>query len=156
MRHRPSPLVGAVIVAGFVPVAAAQSPAVPQPPPDHRQLVEMPPQTRAFIRQDMLGHLTAINRIVAHLGKGNLKAAADVAEKQLGVSTMGKYRGSPYAPGRFMPTGMRNMGWTLHKAASDFAAVARRGDAKQAYVALEKVTSSCIGCHFSFRTNAQQ
>lgn len=156
MRHRLSPLIGVVIVAGFVPVAGAQTPAVPQPPPDHRQLVEMPSQTRAFIRQDMLDHLTAINQIVADLGKNDLKSAADVAEQQLGVSTMGKYRGSPYAPGRFMPAGMRNMGSTMHKAASDFAKVAREGDAKQAYVALEKVTSSCIGCHFSFRTKAQQ
>jgi len=156
MRHRLSPLIGAVVIGGFVPVAAGQTPAVPQPPPDHRQLVEMPPQTRAFIRQDMLGHLTAINQIVADLGKGDLKSAADVAESQLGVPTMGKYRGSPYAPGRFMPTAMRNMGWTMHKAASDFATVARQGDARQAYIALEKVTSSCIGCHFSFRTQAQQ
>jgi hypothetical protein len=156
MHQRLNHLLGAVVVVGFVPGAAAQPPAQPQPPPDHRQLVEMPPQTRAFVRQDMLGHLTAINEIVADLGKGDLKSAADTAESQLGVSTMGKYRGSRYAPGRFMPTAMRNMGWTLHKAASDFAKVARQGDTKQAYIALEKVTSSCIGCHFSFRTRAQQ
>ena len=156
MQLRLSALAGALIVTGFGSPVLAQPPEQPQPPQDHRQLVEMPPQARAFMRQDMLSHLTTLNQIVGDLGRGDLTSAADAADSQLGIASMGKYRGSQYGPGRFMPNEMRNLGWSMHRAASDFAKVARQGDAKQAYAALEKVTTACMSCHLSYRTQAQQ
>lgn len=155
MRHRLNLLAGVLVIAGVGPTVAAQPSDEPQPPQDHRQLVEMPPQARAFMRQDMLSHLTTLNQIIGDLGSGDLNSAADAAESQLGFASMGKYRASPYGPGRFMPIEMRNLGWSMHKAASDFAKVARQGDARQAYAALQKVTTACVGCHLSYRTQAR-
>ena len=156
MQLRLSALACVLTATGFSLPVLAQPYEEPQPPKDHRQFVEMPIQARAFMRQDMLSHLTTLNQIVGDLGRGDLSSAADAAETQLGVASMGKYRGSPYGPGRFMPTEMRNLGWSMHRAASDFAKVARQGDAKQAYAALEKVTTACVSCHLSYRTQQQQ
>ena len=119
---------------------------------DLRQLVSMPAQSREFMRKDMLEHLSALNEIIGHLASNNLDAAADVAETRLGRSSMGKHRGTGMGPGRFMPIEMRNIGWGMHDAASEFSKIAKQGDLKSAYSALQKVTSSCVACHYIYRT----
>ena len=119
---------------------------------DSRQLVSMPDQARELMRKDMLDHLSALNEIIGYLASNNLDAAADVAETRLGRSSMGKHSGTGMGPGRFMPDAMRNLGWGMHDAASEFSQVAKQGDLKNAYSALQKVTSSCVACHYSYRT----
>jgi len=119
---------------------------------DLRQLVSMPAQAREFMRKDMLEHLSALNEIIGYLASNNLDAAADVAETRLGRSSMGKHRGTGMGPGRFMPIEMRNIGWGMHDAASEFSKIAKQGDLKSAYSALQKVTSSCVACHYIYRT----
>lgn len=119
---------------------------------DPRQLVSMPAQSREFMRQDMLDHLLAFNEIVGYLADNNLDAAADVAESRMGRSSMGKHRASGMGPGRFMPLEMRNLGWGMHDAATEFSNIAKQGDVKKAYSALQKVTSACVACHYSYRT----
>ena len=120
---------------------------------DLRQLVSMPIQARDFMRKDMLDHLSALNEILGYLASNNLDAAADVAESRMGRSSMGKYRGTGMGPGRFMPLEMRNLGWGMHDAATEFSKIAKQGDLKNAYSALQKVTSSCVACHYSYRTH---
>lgn len=137
------------------PLALAQQPAQPPAPaPDHRQLVTMPELPRALMRTDMQDHLVALNEIFGYLAENNLAAAAETAEKRLGNSSMGKHavmaRGQ--GPGRFMPDAMRQMGWEMHAAGSEFAQVAKGGDAAKTYTALQKVMASCVACHMSFRT----
>ena len=119
---------------------------------DLRQLVSMPDQAREFMRKDMLDHLSALNEIIGYLASNNLDAASDVAETRLGRSSMGKHRGTGMGPGRFMPLEMRNLGWSMHDAASEFSKIAKQGDLKSAYSAFQKVTSSCVACHYSYRT----
>jgi len=119
---------------------------------DLRQLVSMPDQAREFMRKDMLDHLSALNEIIGYLASNNLDAAADVAETRMGRSSMGKHRGTGMGPGRFMPLEMRNLGWGMHDAASEFSQIAKQGDLKSAYSALQKVTGSCVACHYSYRT----
>jgi len=119
---------------------------------DTRQLVSMPDQAREFMRKDMLDHLSALNEIIGYLASNNLAAAADVAETRMGRSSMGKHRATGTGPGRFMPLEMRNLGWGMHDAATEFSKVAKQGDLKNAYNALQKVTSSCVACHYSYRT----
>ena len=119
---------------------------------DVRQLVSMPDQAREFMRKDMLDHLSALNEIIGYLASNNLDAASDVAETRLGRSSMGKHRGTGMGPGRFMPLEMRNLGWGMHDAASEFSQIAKQGDLKNAYSALQKVTGSCVACHYSYRT----
>jgi hypothetical protein len=147
-------------IALFIPIhfalAEENNPAVPAGgggvSDDPRQLVAMPEQARALMRQDMLDHLSTLNEILGHLASNNLAAAAEVAESRMGNSSMGKHRASGMGPGRFMPLEMRNLGWTMHAAASEFANVAKQGDVTAAYTALQHLTSACITCHYSYRT----
>ena len=119
---------------------------------DPRQLVDIPPAAQQLMRQDMLSHLSALNSIIAALGKNDLKAAADTAEQQLGRASMGKHRASGMGPGRFMPPEMRDLGWGMHDAADTFATEARKGNPQSAFAALQNVTSSCVACHAVYRT----
>jgi len=122
------------------------------PDSDHRQLVSMPDETSQLMRKDMLDHLSALNEIIGHLAENNLDAAADVAESRMGKSSMGKHRATGMGPGRFMPVEMRNIGWGMHESASELSREARDGNLKGAYSALQKVTASCVACHYSYRT----
>ncbi len=121
---------------------------------DHRQLAAMPEKARAIMRTDMLDHLVALNEIFGYLAENNLAAVSETAEKRLGNSSMGRHammaRGQ--GPGRYMPEAMRQLGWGMHDAASEFAQAAKGGDTAKTYTALQKVTSSCVACHMSFRT----
>ncbi len=119
---------------------------------DARQLVSMPDQARELMRKDMLDHLSALNEIIGYLASNNLDAAADVAETRMGRSSMGKHRSTGMGPGRFMPLEMKNLGWSMHDAATAFSKIAKQGDLKSAYSELQKVTSSCVACHYSYRT----
>lgn len=119
---------------------------------DTRQLVSMPDQARELMRKDMLDHLSALNEIIGYLASNKLDAAADVAETRMGRSSMGKHRGTGMGPGRFMPLEMRNLGWGMHDAATEFSKVAKQGDLESTYSALQKVTGSCVACHYSYRT----
>lgn len=119
---------------------------------DLRQLVSMPEQTRKLMRKDMLDHLSTLDEIIAYLADNNLDAAANVAETRMGRSSMGKHRDTGIGPGRFMPLEMRNLGWGMHDAASEFSKIAKQGDVKSACSELQKVTSSCVACHYSYRT----
>lgn len=126
----------------------------PAPPQDHRQLVNMPDLPRSLMRSDMQDHLMALNEIIGYLAENKLAAAAETAEKRMGQSSMGKhaYIARGQGPGRFMPDTMRQMGWNMHDAATEFARVAKEGDKNKALTALQQVTSSCVACHMSFRT----
>ena len=119
---------------------------------DLRQLVSMPEQTRQIMREEMLSNLSALNEIISYLSSNNLDAAADVAETKMGKSSMGKHKGTAVGPGRYIPPEMRNIGWGMHDAATELSQVAKKGDLTGAYSALQKVTASCVACHYSYRT----
>ena len=141
----------------FHPAHSEQAVGNPQqekgmPNGDPRQLISIPEESRELMRQDMLDHLSALNEIIGYLAANDLDAAADVAETRLGRSSMGKHSGTGMGPGRFMPDEMRSLGWGMHDAASEFSQIAKQGDVKNTYSALQKVTSSCIACHYSYRT----
>lgn len=144
------PILIPVLLLAALP-ALAQTPA---PPQDTRQLVTMPDLPRNLMRIDMQDHLMALNEIIGHLAANNLTAAAETAENRMGQSAMGKhaYMARGQGPGRFMPDTMRQMGWNMHDAASEFAKVAKSGDQAKSLAALQQLTSSCVACHMSFRT----
>ena len=132
-------------------VAAAQQPPVPE---DARQLVTMPAISQAVLREEMIDNLGALHEILALLPQNKFKEAADIGEQRLGRSSMGKHaaRTRGQGPGRFMPEAMRNIGLTMHDAASEFASIARSGDQAKAYAALQQVTANCVACHAAYRT----
>ena len=119
---------------------------------DHRQLIEMPAQTQQIMRAEMLDHLSVLNQIIGYMASNDLATLAEVAEKKLGKSSMGKHRGTGMGPGRFMPAEMHTIGIEMHFAASELAEAAKKTDQKGMYSALQKVTSSCVACHYSYRT----
>lgn len=121
---------------------------------DTRKLIEMPPHARDLMRQDMLMHMTALSQIFNALADGRKELAASIAETQLGFGAMGKHRGSAQGmgPGGYMPPEMRQLGWTMHRAASDLAKVIKEDNPKKTYNALQEVMTACMSCHYAYRT----
>lgn len=121
---------------------------------DTRQLVQMHPEARENLRQEMLDHLLALNEIIALLAAGQVKEAGVVAEDRLGTSAMGKHADKPMhaRPGRQMPRAMHELGMAGHLAATEFANAAATGDRDKALALLPGLVGSCVACHFSYRT----
>ena len=122
-----------------------------EPPKDERTLVSMPEGVQQVLRKDMLSHITTIDQLLTHLADKELKEAAALAEAKLGRGAMGKYRGTGMGPGRFMPTDMHDIAFSMHQAADSFAGLARKGKLAESYKALQEITSHCVACHMSFR-----
>ncbi|MFA7293359.1 MAG: cytochrome C [Rhodocyclaceae bacterium] len=120
---------------------------------DARELVKMSPAAEANLRSEMRGNLRALNDILTLLAEGKLAEVATVAEKELGVSAMGKHRTQPMdaRPGPQMPPAMHGIGMEGHKAASEFARIAATGDRNKTMAALPSLTSGCVTCHYSYR-----
>ena len=119
---------------------------------DLRSYVEMPEKARQILQEDMLDHLAVLNEINRYLAENDLPAAADVAENGMGRSLLSKYQDEEMRPGRHMPKEMREIGWELHSAASEFAQAARKGDMNKTLLAYHRITSACVACHYSYRT----
>ena len=119
---------------------------------DLRTLVEMPEKARQILQEDMLDHLAVLNEINRYLSENKLSSAADVAETGMGRSLLSKYQDEDIRPGRYMPKAMREIGWELHNAATQFAKVAREGNLEKTLLAYHRITSSCVACHYSYRT----
>ena len=121
---------------------------------DTRQLVKLPAPAQEALREEMQGNLVALNEILSLMAAGKVREAGEVAESKLGRSAMGKHRDKPFEarPGPYMPPAMHGIGMDGHQAASEFAAVAKTGDRDKALVLLPNLTSTCVACHFSFRT----
>ncbi|MEF8752522.1 MAG: cytochrome C [Accumulibacter sp.] len=120
---------------------------------DARVLAPMPAAAEANLRSEMRASLLALNEILVLVAAGQLREAAAVAERELGVSAMGKHRSQPFAarPGPHMPPAMHAIGIDGHKAASDFARIAAGGDRDQTVAALPTLTAACVACHYGYR-----
>lgn len=120
---------------------------------DGRQLVAMPAAAEAALRVEMRANLLAINEILGLVAAGKITEAGEVAEKELGLSAMGKHRSQPFdaRPGPHMPAAMHAIGMEGHQAASDFARVAASGDRDKTITALPSLTSGCVACHYAYR-----
>ena len=116
---------------------------------DTRVLVELPEMMQQHMLSNMRDHLAAINEILVYLASEDLDKAADTAEQRLGMSSLKSHGASHMA--NFMPEGMRQVGTTMHKAASRFALKAQEGDALVAYNSLNEVTSACVACHSGYK-----
>lgn len=121
---------------------------------DARTLVQMPAEARAGLRAEMLDFQTALHQIVVDLSEGKYAEASDAAEKQIGLSAMGRHRAAPAKarPGMYMPDDMHKIAVNMHAAASEFARTAQSGDLAKSLAALQAVTGACVGCHRAYRT----
>ena len=121
---------------------------------DARQLAPLPAAAQESLRQEMLDNMLAVNEVLALMAEGKVREAGEAAEAKLGMSAMGKHRSKPFdaRPGPHMPPAMHGIGIDGHKAASEFAAVAKTGDRDKALALLPNLTGACVACHFSYRT----
>ena len=121
---------------------------------DTRQLVKLPAPAQEALREEMQGNLVALNDVLSLIAAGKIKEAGEAAETKLGMSAMGRHRDKPFdaRPGPHMPPAMHGIGIDGHKAASEFAAVAKTGDRDKALALLPNLTGACVACHFSYRT----
>jgi len=136
---------------------------------DVRQVVNMPAEMREDFLKNMRGHMESLDHIIAALADSDFSRAADIAETKLGAGqgkkkqcedegehTQQKHQHSPVKNskkgfGQFMPQEMKKMGMQLHHAANEFANIARKGDAGDAYKSLRNISAACVACHFSFQ-----
>jgi hypothetical protein len=121
---------------------------------DTRQFVKLPAPAQAALIEEMRGNLVALNEVMSLIAADKIKEAGEVAEAKLGMSAMGKHRDLPFEarPGPHMPPAMHGIGMDGHKAASEFATVAKTGDRDKTLVLLPNLTTACVACHFSYRT----
>jgi hypothetical protein len=144
--------ISATISLIFAISAYAQIATPPQlQPNDQRKFVEMPPRVQQNLREEMLIHQVALIQVYSLIAENKLDQAASIAETQLGMSSMGKHRGTGMGPGRYLPFEMRKLGWKMHQSASDFAQFAKAGQKTQAEATLQEVTAACTACHYNYR-----
>lgn len=121
--------------------------------PDTRELVKYPAKMREHTLAGMRDHLKAIQEIQAALSRDQFDAAAQVAEQRLGMSSLGRHGAEESS--KVMPAGMAAIGTQMHRAASQFAVVARdagaTGDLKATLKALSHVTAQCVACHAAYK-----
>ena len=120
---------------------------------DARQLAPMPAAAEVNLRAEMRANLLALNEILGLVVASKLAEAGALAEKELGVSAMGKHRSQPFdaRPGPHMPPAMHAIGMDGHQAASAFARIAASGDRERTIAALPSLTAACVGCHYAYR-----
>ena len=116
---------------------------------DNRQFVKLPEMMQNHMMANMRHHLETINSILHLMANKQLDKAADIAEKNLGMTSLKSHNASHMA--KFMPKGMQQTGTSMHKAASRFALRAQEGDFAEAYKVLGEVTSACVACHAAYR-----
>jgi hypothetical protein len=144
--HQPfvAPLVFAGLLAFPLALAAEE---------DSRVAIDMPAMMRTHMLANMRDHLLAIQEIQNSLAAGEFDAAAGIAEKRLGMSSL-EAHGASHMAG-FMPKGMQETGTVMHQAASRFAVISQETavtrDLPRALGALSRVTAQCVACHAAYR-----
>jgi hypothetical protein len=153
MKIAKSFLAGVILaVTGWsviVPPASADS-------QDSRQMVKLPEIMQKHMLMNMRDHLVALDEILGELAEGNTDRASEIAEKRLGMSSMGLH-GAAHL-GKFMPKEMGQLGTQMHHAASRFVVVARNAELepgipsqRKVYKALQQITEKCNACHQGYR-----
>ena len=116
---------------------------------DSREMVELPEMMRTHMLSNMRDHLSILDAILKYLAADELEKAADLAEANLGFSSLELHGASHIA--KFMPEGMSAAGTAMHRAASQFARVAQEGEVLPAYAKLQEITAACVACHAGYK-----
>lgn len=139
---------------GMHVMPSAKAATAPKPAAvDTRQVVSFPPRYKRETLREMREHLAAVSDIQAALSKSEYELAARIADSRLGLSST--QHGDMMASARYMPAGMRELGYAMHQSASQFAVVAQdasvTGDVRPALAALAKITQNCVACHAAYK-----
>ena len=150
-------IVAAVLAGGSATFAVAQHrqhhDASAPPARKDREFVRFPPALVEHTLANMRDHLQALHEIQLHLGMGHTDIAANIAEKRLGMSSLGLHSAAEVS--KYMPQGMQDAGTAMHRAASRFSITAQEagvtGDLKPALTGLAEISAQCVGCHAAYR-----
>lgn len=108
---------------------------------------------RLHTLSNMREHLLTLQEIDIALSHGAYERAGDLAEQGLGRSSLDAHGAAHLAS--YMPSGMRDIGTAMHRAASRFAVEAQNAaasnDVRPALAALGEVMQQCVACHDSYR-----
>lgn len=66
------------------------------PAEDTRQLAPLPPAAAAVLQAEMRDNLRALHGVLDLLAADKVREAGELAEKELGVSVMGRHRDKPF------------------------------------------------------------
>ncbi|MCU7834211.1 MAG: hypothetical protein KZQ83_03070 [gamma proteobacterium symbiont of Taylorina sp.] len=120
-----------------------------------RQSAELPSHVSKHLMSTMRNNLESLAHITYLLADSKYAEAADMAENNLGMSSM-EIHFKKFV-GKYLPKGMRKISKQMHKAASDFALSAREtekdGDVNRSFSALSQVMNQCVACHDLYRVN---
>ena len=145
--------IAAMAACALLAACASVPHATHEAAPDARQAVRFSEEMRLHTLANMRDHLQSLQEIDMALSRGDYEAAASVAEKRLGMTSLEAHGASHLAP--FMPEGMQRIGSEMHRAASRFAIAAQdasvSNDPKPALAALAEVMRQCVACHTAYR-----
>ncbi|MGE5266872.1 MAG: hypothetical protein ACM3L9_05840 [Deltaproteobacteria bacterium] len=120
---------------------------------DSRQPVTMPAMMQEHMLANMRDHLLAVSEIQAALAAGQYDAAAEIAEKRLGMSSLEAHGARHMAA--MMPESMQAIGTAMHDSASRFSLIAQEaavtGNLARALGGLAEITRQCVACHVGYR-----
>lgn len=149
---------------------------------DERQVIEVPEEIKEIFLQEMRGHLDNLNEITLAISAGDFDNAAFVAETKMGFGysfeAILRSYGMPEPeieklvkqlaadnPGvdhlgldQFLPPDAQAMATDFHKAALNFAKVARSVELpttaeeyQKVFTALSETIDVCSACHSTFK-----
>jgi hypothetical protein len=139
---------------------------MPMSVPDGRQAVQFPPEMQTNFLGNMRDHMQTLDGIIQALAGGDYAAAAKLANERLGLDSPSAAGCKPKAAGEnatpvpgsmdemmatHMPEPMRNIGLSMHTAASEFVRTAATRDNAASMAALGRITQSCVACHSAYR-----
>lgn len=131
----------------FICLAICSAPVMSRE--DVRELLELPAEIEAQLFADMRAYVAAVDDILNSMAREDWKKAASIAENRLGMRWHQEqaHRKTENA----LPEGMQAAGLQMHKAASEFAEVARQAKPGAARRALSEISMTCVACHIQYR-----
>lgn len=134
--------------------------------PDGRQMVQFPQPMQTNFLGNMRDHMQTLDGIIQAMAAGDHATAAKLAKERLSLDSPSAAGCKPKPAGqsaipepgsmdemmaKHMPEPMRNIGLSMHTAASEFAEKAAARDNAASMAALGKITQSCVACHSAYR-----
>lgn len=123
---------------------------------DTRTMVKLPGDIKEKMLINMRDHISALDDIIHAVEIGEYDKAEGIAESRLGWSSL--VRRGDQEVAKHWPEPMQKMADQMYRTASEFVIVSQNAsveDSKESYQkligALGKVTSTCRGCHESYR-----
>jgi len=150
-----SKILALVTIAGltFASLGYAQAPTtqarpgMPMAKPGERQPFYLLPMMAEHQKQNMRGHLEAVNEIIAALARRDYPAIGAAAKK---LETSPEMEQMCTHMGAATP-GFSERALAFHSTADAIVSAAQRKDSMQVLTALNRTLNTCVSCHATYR-----